>query len=558
MVARIGIYGFVMAFLRLVTKSFETAGHGIATGATTLADEVTGRQVAELRNAREEQERHMRAAARGVDENARIVGNDINRVLGTTGVSVLVLSQIVTNPDQLMRLVKLIETHDFMALVRALRPGVDLPADFFPAWIRRAGGYFPKFAQVLSVRADLIHSREVLEQLGHCIEDMPAFPVGAVRQHLLNLGWDPRISDGVGESLNAGTVAQVNVVVMPNGQTAVVKVAWPETRRQMETDFRLFAHARRILAALRLEDEVAKGIAAMFSAVGRNETNVLREFDMQAEASALDVAGSLCSRGGEWDVAYLVWLEEAPALLSDASPLIAVLATQFAQQQLQSSWHVKVPHPVRPHVADSAFVMSRAGGESLHRLLADGDQAAQQEAVKVIVGFAVPFIGWLLLCRSSSHLAHVDPHLGNFRWDTNSRTLWVLDWGSNITVTNERRRALCLLIVLIAGNADDESVADTARSFGIRSENDAQLARLMRDMMNASVHRAAQDAINSAAIDGILDDVGDDVVPVVRCLATLGGILKEIQRRVSDGHHGNINLSLARLWSPFATIGLTD
>ena len=30
------------------------------------------------------------------------------------------------------------------------------------------------------------------------------------------------------------------------------------------------------------------------------------------------------------------------------------------------------------------------------------------------------------LCKSASHLAHVDPHFGNFRWERESETLWVL------------------------------------------------------------------------------------------------------------------------------------
>merc|ERR1712070_644241 len=66
-----------MALFRLVAKSLETAGHGIATGATALADEVTGKQCSDLRRARKDQERRMHAAARGVDENARIISSDL-------------------------------------------------------------------------------------------------------------------------------------------------------------------------------------------------------------------------------------------------------------------------------------------------------------------------------------------------------------------------------------------------------------------------------------------------------------------------------------------------
>jgi predicted unusual protein kinase regulating ubiquinone biosynthesis (AarF/ABC1/UbiB family) len=200
----------------------------------------------------------MHAAARNVDRNSHVVGGDLGRVLGTAGVSVSVFAKIITHPDELRRLMELVETHDFPGLVSALQHGARFPDDFFPQWIRRAGGYFPKFAQVLSVRADLIRSREVLEQLGRCLEDMPPRSEQQVRDHLLAQNWDTNVCAGVGAVLNAGTVAQVNGLSLPEGRPAVVKVSWPDTKRQMQTDFRLFRHALDILRALRLEDEKAR------------------------------------------------------------------------------------------------------------------------------------------------------------------------------------------------------------------------------------------------------------------------------------------------------------
>ncbi|CAE8621863.1 unnamed protein product [Polarella glacialis] len=203
--------------------------------------------------------------------------------------------------------------------------------------------------------------------------------------------------------------------------------------------------------------------------------------------------------------------------------------------------------------------MSLAGGESLHKLLSGASSAGdagRQEAAGMLIGFAVPFIGWLLLCKSTSHLAHVDPHPGNFRWDSALRTLWVLDWGSNVTLTAERRLSLCMLVSLIAAEAPDDAIADTAVAFGVRCTDPCQLARLWRGMLNATSSFAAQDAINVAAIDNLLDDVSEDVVPVVRCLATLGGLLKELQQTIRDEQGHDVPLSLAKLWATFAAMGL--
>jgi len=55
------------------TKSLETAAHGIGTGATVLADEVTGKKLPCVRGARQDQERRLQKAARGVAENACVV-----------------------------------------------------------------------------------------------------------------------------------------------------------------------------------------------------------------------------------------------------------------------------------------------------------------------------------------------------------------------------------------------------------------------------------------------------------------------------------------------------
>lgn len=61
--------------------------------------------------------------------------------------------------------------------------------------------------------------------------------------------------------------------------------------------------------------------------------------------------------------------------------------------------------------------------------------------------------GWLLLSKSSSHVAHVDPHLGNFRWD--GATLWVLDWGSTLQLSEEKRGTLQLLVQCLAHDAEE-------------------------------------------------------------------------------------------------------
>ncbi|KAK3232880.1 hypothetical protein CYMTET_56785 [Cymbomonas tetramitiformis] len=441
-----------MAFLRMVAKSFETAGHGIATGATALADEVTGKQHPELRKARADQEERMRMAARETEVNARVVGDHLKPVVDTTGASLSVLLQLIKHKDQGERLGELITKHDFRALVEALTgsggAAKNLKPDFFPTWMRTAGGYFPKFAQVLSVRADLIRDERVLQQLARCLEDMPPRDEEAVRNHLAALPGLPQqaaVCAGLGAALNAGTIAQVNLVRLPveggveSGELAVVKVCWEETRRKMLTDFRLFSHAKSILKALHREsDPNVQIVEAMFAAVGKAEPHVIAEFDLLREASALKAAGRLCAPNGEWSIACNQWMDDAEAKADLLPPhLLGVTRGVFP---ILRQCEIRVPQPFDAYCARSALFMERAGGESVKRLLEGQAQSpAHTQAAGILITLAMPFVGWLLLVKSSSDPAHVDPHLGNFRWDAEEKVLWVLDWGSHVTLPTARR-----------------------------------------------------------------------------------------------------------------------
>ena len=230
-----------------------------------------------------------------------VVGRGLNSALSMTGA----LADIVSDPAQLQRLIELLEQHDFAALIRALSGDGPLEPDFFASFSQRAGGYFPKLCQVLSVRADLsappgsnhalwlrpapwhmrrepdrasrtfaVHDRATLEALGRCMEEMPARPLDDVVTLLRREGFADATIAGLGECLSAGSIAQVHVLGESDRGGGVLKVAWPETRERMAADFRLFAHARGILRALSIPADKVQAVAAIFEAVGRSEAAV--------------------------------------------------------------------------------------------------------------------------------------------------------------------------------------------------------------------------------------------------------------------------------------------
>ena len=215
-----------------------------------------------------------------------------------------------------------------------------------------------------------------------------------------------------------------------HGLDLVVKVTFRDTRQNFETDFRLFQHARAILRALKLSDEKANIVGSMFDAVNKSERSVLAEFDLRREALAMRSASSLLA---EWPERHAQWQR-------------AVLHRWPVALAAQPQWQVAIPECVQ--VQESALLMTSAPGESLLALL----ERRPEEAATVFLLLVVPFVGWLLLTKSSQ-VAHVDPHLGNFRWD--GTTLWVLDWGSTLQLNEEKRGDLQLLVQCVAHDAEE-------------------------------------------------------------------------------------------------------
>merc|ERR1712032_954488 len=132
---------------------------------------------------------------------------------------------------------------------------------------------------------------------------------------------------------------------------------------------------------------------------------------------------------------------------------------------------------------------------------------------------------------------------------------WVLDWGSHVTLSVEQRCAFCLVVTLVADDAEDELIAEAAHTLGLRGPNHHQLASVIRGLFNTSTERAPQDTLNGAAADSLLQDIRHEIVPVVRCLSILGAMLQEMQRRLQAEGQLHIPLSLAGLWAPFARAG---
>ena len=59
--------------------------------------------------------------------------------------------------------------------------------------------------------------------------------------------------------------------------------------------------------------------------------------------------------------------------------------------------------------------------------------------------------------------------------------------------------------------------------------------------------------LNAAAFDRVISTIEDDIVPVLRCLGTLGGMLKGVQAAIREELRQDVPLSLAMLSSALLT-----
>ena len=126
-----------------------------------------------------------------------------------------------------------------------------------------------------------------------------------------------------------------------------------------------------------------------------------------------------------------------------------------------------------------------------------------------------------------------------------------------MTLAEGRRRALCLLVGAVADGADDDLVAELASAFGLRGASDGNLAAVVRGLFNVTCREGAGEALTSAGVDRMVSQIDSEAVPLLRCIVTLGGMLKEVQRALRSEWHHDVPLELATLWQPFAIEGST-
>lgn len=270
------------------------------------------------------------------------------------------------------------------------------------------------------------------------------------------------------------------------------------------------------------------------------------------------------------------WIEWASRVDLAHVPLVANMRNPALLQQLLESKGptVTVPATFPELSGQQVLVQQKAEGESLTSLLRCSDKAQAEstslQALGVLAAVIVPLQGFMLLVLSEHHGCHTDPHPGNFRFDTAKRTLWVLDWGCFMHLGRQDRRNMCRLIIELddldqgQGGIEAADVGQRMEAIGFKGANLAGVAAALFMCKKRSGVDASSTEDPLACLNGV-DVIPETMVPMVRAIGIIGGLLAKVQDGISTSDHpqaflsGQVmeGMSLAKLWRPFAERGLS-
>ncbi len=153
------------------------------------------------------------------------------------------------------------------------------------------GPTFVKFGQVLSTRPDLV-PQDVIDELAHLQEDVPAFPVADVHATILKEFGKPTSEVFVNfddEPLAAGSLGQVHLAEDSQGRKLAIKIRRPSVLREVERDVSLMLEIAQLLERHVPESRIFDpiGLVNHFTRTVRREMSYHRECRTMKEFAKL-------------------------------------------------------------------------------------------------------------------------------------------------------------------------------------------------------------------------------------------------------------------------------
>eukprot|EP00930_Biecheleria_cincta_P002506 TRINITY_DN103518_c0_g1_i1.p1 TRINITY_DN103518_c0_g1~~TRINITY_DN103518_c0_g1_i1.p1 ORF type:complete len:639 (+),score=65.65 TRINITY_DN103518_c0_g1_i1:82-1998(+) len=443
-------------------------------------------------------------------------------------------------------------------------------------------GVWPKVAQIIAMRPDVIRWEPVRLALARSHDDCAPKPTEKVRAILAVEAPQWESHTILGKRLGTGSIGQIHALLprrgfkirLPDGTNvgeAVVKIAFHSEHWKMKQDFQVME----ALGKNTGRDEVSALFRSIWLFISDSMKQIENEFNMSRETNLTKVGRQL--------------VESANAEVQTC------IASAFG---LKSS---DIPSLAVPRVianpSTAVLILEKVSGVPLLAYLESLPEGDVREAAQVATfGSIFMWVGWMIF---SAGFTHGDPHPGQFLFDTDKQRLWLLDWGLCQELSAEQSRDLHELFYLLHFQYDATALNPRLLQVGpailefvagrlamervIRwavSDMDAhhrhRIANVMRRM--GFVSKLDSDLTLTVAAYGLFDtnvaynDVEllnkwlayDPVVAIpgqylvlTRMISTIAGFARKLQGsdQVIRGSHGErwrfAELSNVRLWRRF-------
>jgi len=328
------------------------------------------------------------------------------------------------------------------------------------------GGLYNKGAQLIAA-APMVLPPEIVDELQSCFEDMPAREWKVVRRIIYSGmgGGDKKVGEAKvvkefkeikEKPLAAASIGQVHTGTLHSGKKVVVKVLYPEIRKNMSADLAsIKASVSMIVSMLDLKD--MRGIIDLL--YKELSYNFPRELDFHIELAQMEYARKLLKKHSKTIYVPLSYPD-----LSGA----AILTQEMIQ------------------------------GKTINSIAKDGTDAEKVAARKAL-SEVIDAQG--IMCLRDGFF-HADPHPGNVMVLDSGRPA-MIDWGQCMNLSRAQRRRLCQMVILLRTRAVDLVLAGlNASGFEFPSDPSGQIA--------AMIFFAFDSAINSPFTKDI-DELGDTI-----------------------------------------------
>lgn len=274
------------------------------------------------------------------------------------------------------------------------------------------GGLYNKGAQ-LAASQQMIMPPRLIEELKSCFEDMPFRKWDKMEKEIIKclgsgnkkVGQD-RMKEEFhsieSQPLAAASIGQVHCGKLKTGERVVVKILYPEIRRNMMSDLATMKTSIQLIVSMLGLNDMKSMIEIFYNELA---DNFPRELDFHVELAHMDYARQLLAR-------------HSPDILVPKA-YAALSGTQLLTQEMVQ-------------------------GETLNKIGAQKDPARMAQG-QMALNKVIDAMGNMIF---KDGFFHADPHPGNIMVLPDGRPA-MIDWGQCMNLSKIQRRRLCQMVMLL-------------------------------------------------------------------------------------------------------------